>query len=435
MGWDAVVFGRVEGVDVPSWRAAALREYPRRGKPWPFADATVEDETAAQALARFAKLSAPEYFFASSRDGGLDVRGFWASGTLLVEAGALLALLSAAAANGGAGVVHVIGFGEEHAFSIQLARGRANLAVLNGRARAKLEPEAIGYLERPSKLRDAVVKTRGAKARSPVAEAPAAGGTPMERARALLGDAPFVELASKRCRELGVLRQVGEARPLDAVDWLVALLDHPTNEVRHAAADALLYFETPAALEPLIARLGDAGFGGHGLSAVSALFKLRPLRALDELRGVIDRVLERPRQFDPVTANVLGYLAAATSDSRSGSAYAFERHGLPRDMLERDPRWIDVLISLAPVTAQGLEFQALRILVRADSPRAWEAFVLAARALPIDVVVQHLEYLGDPRAVPALDRAAADATHPHAKRLAKVADSLRRRKRAAGVTY
>lgn len=429
MGWDAVVFGRVEGVDVPSWRAAALREYPRRGKPWPFADATVEDETAAQALVRFAKLSAPEYFVASSRDGGLDVRGLWASGTLLVEAGALLALLSAAAANGGAGVVHVVGFGEEHAFSIQLARGRANLAVLNGRARAKLEPEAIGYLERKVNFREAAVKGRETP------EAASVSGTPMERARALLGDAPFVELASKRCRELGVLRQVGEARPVDAVDWLVALLDHPTNEVRHAAADALLYFETPAALEPLIARLGEAGFGGHGLSAVSALFKLRPLGAFDELRGVIDRVLERPRQFDPVTANVLGYLAAATSDSRSGSAYAFERHGLPRDMLDRDPRWIDVLISLAPVTAQGLEFQALRILVRADSPRAWEAFVLAARALPIDAVVQHLEYLGDPRSVPALDRAAADATHPHAKRLGKVADKLRRRRRAAGVTY
>jgi hypothetical protein len=347
------------------------------------------------------------------------------------QASALLGVLRAAAVAGAEGEVRVVGFGEDHGFSIALRGGKAKLALLSEDAIAELQPVLAALAQATKETK----RARGARAKA-ASPRPVQASTPLEQARALVGEAPFRELSSREPEQLGVFRALGEERRRDAIPWLVALLDHPTDQVRHAAADALLYYDEGAALEPLIARLSDTRFGGHGVAAVSALFKLRPATAFDELAGVRERVTRSPRARDLVVQNVLGYLLEAMSDEGAAdAAHAFARHGLPRDVLARDPRWLDQAVAWAGLRGDGLAFEPLRLLVRARDPRRFQAFVDAARSLPIDTVVSHLRFLGDPAAAPVLRAAGGDETHPHRAVLTALGAELGRRKKAAKVPY
>lgn len=433
MGWDLGFRGELElgeSFSIRDWELLALP----RGKPhklWPFVDACRSSGIVGETLARWDCLADPEFVETSLRKRKLVIRGWWTGSRFIDEAGDLFAVLEAAASLEARGVIRLVGYGEDHGFEIVLRARRALVKALTSQEIEALQPELIKGLSPPKRGKRPV----RAKA-SPPKKAPAsAPSSPLQQAQLLIGAAPYKALSPTQCRKLGVFRAIGENRGETAIDWLVELLDHPTPDVTHAAADALLYQDSARALEPLISRLGDAGFGGHGISAVSALFKLRPASAYDELEPVRRRVVDNPSRVDLVAKNVLDYLLLSWTDESDTCAYDYDRHSLPRDVLKKDPRWLDWALEIAAVTAQGLELQPLRLLVRAGDPRAWQGFVRAARVHKISVIVQHLEWIGDPAAVPALRMAAHDPSQPHAAELEKLASRLAKRRKPSGYPY
>lgn len=368
MGWNAIVFGELRiapSFDLPSARDARIAEH-EAGGGWPF-DGTVEDESVGDVIDRFHRLRAPEYGVVRVIEGRLQVAAHWDSRTLLDEGASLVAALSALGARGAKGKVHVVGFGEDHAFAVTVGARGTKIETLDDGQHRVLAPKLARHLDRPTDLPAAVGKAKKAKPKTTTkANAkPKAKSSARDALRELLGAPPYKKkLPSRMLGGLRGLQAVGKERDEADVPWLVGLLRHPTFDVRFAAAEALLCFDTPAALRPVTALLHDTKFPpGITMAAVAATFKLAPERAVDTFRPLLAAARKAPDIFDPAMHYLLMYLDEASTKTKG--TYDFARQALPRDVLARDPRWHDVLVELGAATADGYARTSAQILARA----------------------------------------------------------------------
>jgi aminopeptidase N len=243
---------------------------------------------------------------------------------------------------------------------------------------------------------DAMLRIRGAKALADKGS-PAA----VEALAARLREEPQWFVQVEIAKALGAVR--GDAARRALIDAL-ATVKHP--KARRGIVEALGEFRDEEAASALLEVLaGDVSYLVEG-EAAKSLGKTRSARAFD----AIARALERPSQNDVIQQKALEGLAELRDERGIALCERFARYGAPP--LSR----AQAIFALGRL---GKEFFERRPHVRDVLERLLDDPWFRARA----AVPKALETLGDPAAIPALERARARDLDGRVRR--RAADAIR----------
>ncbi len=177
--------------------------------------------------------------------------------------------------------------------------------------------------------------------------------------------------------------------------------DHKLKQVRDAAARGLLRVGYLGAWEELAPSLYDASDAVQR-EFTRGVISLDPARAHDRLARFFDPSSTRGLKGAGLALQILGQLEGPGSEGEEASEEASRE-----TLLRSDPRWVELVIQQAEVPA--LRGGALRVLLRARTPRSLEAGLSVSRAdgltredamLAFTLLAQHR----DPRLGPAFLR-------------------------------
>ena len=219
-----------------------------------------------------------------------------------------------------------------------------------------------------------------------------------ERLLAALPSGPTPTSSLDRPEEQRLMARIaaalGARRELRAVPRLLALWrELPAWDLRADIGEALCSIGAPEALEALTERW-DSNHGKEHRTAARATLLLDPAHAYDRLAHFFDDAELASRQGKSAAVAILNVLAQDAIGARTGAHH----HGF----LRADRRWIDLALRLLPRDEIG--WNALQLLPFADDPRVLPALLACFNEDELEDVCEALAKLGDPAAIPELER-------------------------------
>jgi len=221
---------------------------------------------------------------------------------------------------------------------------------------------------------------------------------PVQRIERLLGDPWKEKLAGATWRAVeGALNALLDGKRADAIPALVRWLDHPSVEVSGTAADVLLAYDAPTALEALAVRCGtvmryppqaSSGPRGYQTRCVLACIKADPAGAYDRLLPLCEGVRRDPTLDDPWVQAIFLVL------SLSVMSKSWVRQAGLGDLPQREPRWLDLAFELSGLTGKRLAIAGPELLMSVGDPRALRAYARAVRGMGAAHVASFTSYRG-----------------------------------------
>ncbi len=396
MGWNAGGFGRMTFPSADAlahWRDAVPPADVLPPPPAELPDEHGVESSAGEWIAGWTARGA--HRSARRTDTAVEVRFDVGQDAFRDEAWSLTRVLATAAAHGGRGrfvLLATAGAEGDFAFELVLDAERAVLRRLDAE-RAK-----TAYASDDYRVLEGDVVAAPKKRSKGARKAATSPEDPVARVARLLGD-PWKEKlqgATWRGVEEALHTLRAQKRP-DAIPALARWLDHPAADVCGTAADVLLAYDDPAALQALVDRCGTvlrhptkprSGPSGYQTRCVAACIKLHPTTAYDRLLPLCEGVRSDPALEDPWVQAiflVLSYSLLASSWVRE--------HGLV-DVPKRDPRWLDLAYDLSELKGKSLALAGPALLRKADDPRALRAYARSVRAVGAPYVASYTSYLG-----------------------------------------
>ncbi len=206
------------------------------------------------------------------------------------------------------------------------------------------------------------------------------------------------------------LAEVAKARDASAVPLLLEALAHqPDHTERSVVADTLLFLEDPRATEAVPAKLDLEHWAGGDLlrEAVRAVFKLEPERAFDRLKSFFDQVSKAPQAHSIPGQHILAFLLDDYAPRDPDDPAWREARGVPRRVVERDRRWLDLAASLGHCSFSCLKHLPLHLLEAAKDPRLAEVALSNVAAVGTEKAIGFVERSTGKQAPSLLEAAAA----------------------------
>lgn len=219
-----------------------------------------------------------------------------------------------------------------------------------------------------------------------------------ERLLAALPSGPTPTSSIDRPEEQRLMTRIaaalGARRELRAVPRLLALWrELPAWDLHADVGEALCSIGDPEALEALAERW-DSNHGKELGTAARATFLLDPTRAYDRLAHFFDDAELASRQGKSAAIAILHVLEQDAVRDRTGAPH--------HDFLASDPRWIDLALRLLPRDEIG--WNALQLVPFARDPRVLPALLTCLDEDGPEDACDALAKLGDPAAIPELER-------------------------------